>query len=263
MPRIAFAVLSCLTGAAAFAAPAATIKICFDDWPPYAGYTSKTGFRGTTIDLLRENLAKLGAKVQFKSATQTRCLAEARQGLIDMVLFSRRENLPGWKLTQVPTEFWLVGAWVPADASQRRFEAIDQFRGARVGMVRDYVYPPLIATFKDWRVNEVGDAIDALRQLAARRIDVVFEDVFWTQRMVAENKLRIRMLEPLVVAEAEAHIYHPRYTVLFTQFEGLLNEAIRRGDVDRRYREALGISYDAVRKGHYHQAFAPKEGEEE
>ncbi|MFC4161149.1 substrate-binding periplasmic protein [Chitinimonas lacunae] len=257
MQRILSALLCYLVAGAVYAA--SPLKVCFDDWPPYAGYDARTGFSGITVALMRDLFGSLGIRIHFKSATQARCLAEARQGLTDVVLFSRRENLPGWRLTEVPTEFWLIGAWVPLNAPQRRFESISQFRDMRVGTVRDYIYPAPIAGFRDWRVTQVGDAIDALRQLSARRIDVVFDDVFWGQRMAAEKKLRIRMLEPLVAAEPEAHLYHPRHALLFSQFESLLNEAIRSGEVDRRYRESLGLSYDAVRKGHYHQAFLPTE----
>ncbi|GAB3258987.1 substrate-binding periplasmic protein [Chitinimonas naiadis] len=227
------------------------LRVCYDDWPPYASYRPDTGHQGLTVDLLREVFSTLQIELSFQSATQSRCLAAARAGRVDLMLFGDQETLPDWGRSQTPTEFWLLGAWVANDAPQQQYNDVQQFHGLRVGMVKDYLYPAPIGNYNDWQAVKQGDAINALRQLAAKRVDVFFEDVFWTRRMVREKHLSVRMLTPLVAVQAQYHLYRPKWALAITQFEQAVQTKIESGEMDRRYRSAIGVSYDAIRRGDY------------
>ncbi|QNM97407.1 substrate-binding periplasmic protein [Chitinimonas koreensis] len=232
------------------------LTVCFDDWAPYAAFTPDRGYHGLTLELMREVFAELDVGLRFQSATQSRCAAAARAGKIDVMLFADRELLPaGWRSTQVPTEFWLVGAWVQAGSPQVRYERIEQFRGARVAMVTDYLYPEPIAGYRAWRPVMVGDAIDGLRQLSARRVDVQFEDVLWGRDKQRELGLKIRLLQPLVAAQPQLHWYHPDAAPLMQRYEQAVQALIRGGELEARYRAAIGLSYDAIRRGDYGAVF--------
>lgn len=228
------------------------LTVCFDDWAPYAAFTPAKGYHGLTLELMREVFAGLDVGLRFQSATQSRCVAAARAGKIDVMLFTDRELMPdGWRSTHVPTEFWLVGAWVPAASPQARYERIEQFKGARVAMVTDYLYPEPIAGYRAWRPVPVGDAIDGLRQLSARRIDVQFEDVLWGRDKQRELGLKIRLLQPLVAAQPQLHWYRPKAAPLLQRYEQAVQALIRSGELEARYRAEIGLSYDAIRRGDY------------
>ncbi|QDQ26082.1 hypothetical protein FNU76_06800 [Chitinimonas arctica] len=248
LPLLLYGLIS-LSGKAA-----ESLSICYDDWPPYASYTEERGHYGLTVDLLREIFVSMNRTVRFQSATQSRCLAAARAGRINLMLFGDQQTMPGWGATNVPTEFWLIGAWVHADSPLRHFDKPSQFRGQRVGMVRDYIYPEPLGSYHDWQEIYSGDAIDSLRQLAAKRVDVYFDDVFWTRKKVRSKKFRLHMLQPLVAAEAQRHIFRPELAETMAEFEREVQLRIKRGEMDLRYRSVIGISYDAVRRGDYSKA---------
>ncbi|HEY9104928.1 transporter substrate-binding domain-containing protein [Chitinimonas sp.] len=225
------------------------LRVCYDDWPPYAAYTPAQGHQGLTLALLRQVFGELHIELSFQSATQSRCLKAAQTGLADMLLFSDQQQLPDWGRSQTPTEFWLLAAWVPQDSPLRRYTSIQQFHDQRVGMVRDYIYPEPIGSYTDWQPAIQGDAINSLRQLAAKRVDVFFEDLFWTRRMRQQKHLAVRMLRPLVAVQPQYHLYRPTWALAMTHFEQVVQALIESGEMDRRYRAALGISYDAIRRG--------------
>ncbi|WP_374535807.1 substrate-binding periplasmic protein [Chitinimonas taiwanensis] len=231
-----------------------TLSVCYDDWAPYVTYNSRSGHSGLSFDLLNEIFGVMHYKLRFQSATQERCLAAARAGKVDIMLFADAEMLPKWQLSRVPMEFWLLAAWVPKDAPPSRFASLAQFHGQRVGWVRDYIYPAPVQQFSGWQKVPIGDAIDGLRQLSARRVDVMFEDVFWTERMRRQHKLQIRMLTPLVAAQPQFLALRPGLAKLAEVFDSELNARIRSGEMDLRYRAVLGVSYDAVRRGDYARA---------
>lgn len=250
MRRLAALLLFWLTLASAQAREQFTV--CFDDWAPYAAYTPERGHHGITVTLMREIFSDMGLGLKLQSATQSRCVAAAHAGRIDIMLFGDKEALPAhWLATTIPTEFWLVGAWVPQQSPLQRYEQLSQFNGLRVAMVTDYIYPAPIHGYHGWRSVMVGDAIDGVRQLAARRVDVMFDDLIWMREIATSKKLKIRMLPPLIAAQPQQHFYKPHLAPLFERYEQEVQARIKRGELDARYRAALGISYDALRRGDY------------
>lgn len=224
------------------------LRVCYDDWPPYAAYTPAQGHHGLTLSLMRQIFGELHIEISFQSATQSRCLQAAQAGQVDLMLFGDQQLLPEWGRSQTPTEFWLLTAWVPQDSPLHQYTDIQQFQGLRVGMVRDYVYPEPIASYNDWLPIWQNDAINNLRQLSAKRLDVFFEDLFWTRRMRQQKHLAVRMLRPVVAVQPQYHLYRPAWALAMTHFEQAVQAQIESGEMDRRYRSTLGISYDAIRR---------------
>lgn len=238
-------ILLCLLPLLATASP--PLRICYDDWPPYASYDASRGHHGFSISVLRDLFNRLQRPLRFQSATQSRCLAAARQGQIDIMLFGDRETLPGWSGTQIPLEFWLVAAWVPEASPFRQFDGVARYHGLRVGLVDDYVYPAAISDFHGWRVSRVSDAINGLRQLSARRIDVMFEDALWGERMRQQHGLQIRSLRPLLSVVPQYHLFRPGLEAELQRFEQALQAQADSGELERLYRQRLGISYRELR----------------
>ncbi|WP_158228919.1 substrate-binding periplasmic protein [Chitinimonas sp. BJB300] len=225
-----------------------TLRVCYDNWPPYAAYDNKSGHSGITIDLIREIYGAMGLALNFQSGTQTRCLQAAHEGKIDAMLFADKETLPTWKFTTTPTEYWLVAAWVQEGSMLKRFDGLDQFAQARVGIVKNYVYPQQVGQYQNWETVEMTDPMDGLRQLSAKRIDVMFDDLIWVERVRKEQQLIIRLLEPIVEVMPQFHAVRPELAAKVAEFDREVQRRIKSGEMEKRYRSAIGLSFDAIRR---------------
>ncbi|MGQ5525105.1 substrate-binding periplasmic protein [Chitinimonas sp. PSY-7] len=224
------------------------LRVCYDNWPPYASYDNQSGHHGITVDIIRQIYGAMGFALLFQSGTQTRCLQAANEGKIDVMLFADRQTLPKWSFTTTPTEYWLVAAWVQEGSPLQNFESLNQFARTRVGIVRNYVYPQQIGEFKEWDEIDMTDPMDGLRQLSAKRIDVMFDDLIWVEGVRKEQQLKIRMLEPIVETMPQYHAVRPELAAKVAAFDREVQRQIKSGEMEQRYRATLGLSFDAIRR---------------
>ncbi len=219
-----------------------TLKACHEEWEPYAYHTADGQTRGITAELLTEALRRLGYRLSFTETSYARCKREVEVGSMDIALFANHDEAPALLHTTVSTEYWIVSAWVAETSPLRSYTGLQAFRGATVGMPLGYSWPEPLASFKDWTRIDSSDPRKNLRLLTSGRVDAVFDDAVWGNRVRAQEHLPIRLLHPPIVVEPQFALFNPRHRELVAKLDAMLRKMQRHGDFDQVYRRHTGAN---------------------
>lgn len=228
--------LSVMIFAATSPALAGDYTACYEPWPPYA-MPVQARHTGIAVDAIDQAMARLGHRVHYRAMPYARCTVEAAAGQVDIAFFVAPEAAPAMQSSEVPLCWWLAAAVVRIDSPHHAYQGPKQFAGATVGTIIGYTYPTAIETYRQWRIEPVADAVGNLRKLDAGRVDVVFEDLLWSQDIARQQQLAIRALLPLVAAEPNYVLYGPRLAHAADQLEQELHAMSLDGRLDTLYRQ--------------------------
>lgn len=217
------------------------LRICYEDWSPFA--TTVDGrAAGLMIELVDRALAVDGRSATYSQQPYLRCIGNVRAGAFDAILMSSDES--GLVPAEASVAFWEVGVVARPDWPATKFGSLHDFDGAAVGLVGAYEYHPRIrAAAAGWRVQQAADALFNLRMTASGRIDATVVDIPWARIEAAREGLQVKVLEPTLLAIPQHVYFHPGRTQAAAELGAALRAMLADGTVDRVYRRATGSGY--------------------
>lgn len=243
----AIAIVGLLVGlATATAARAEQLRVCFEEWAPFAMIDDGQA-GGLMIEIMDRAFAAAGHTANYSQQPYLRCIANVRGGSFDAMLMTSDEQ--GLAPTTISVAFWEVGVIAKPDWPHDSYTSLQDFAGATVGLVSGYEYHPVVkAAVSDWNVQYVHDARFNLRKLASGRIDVTIADVPWAQLHAGREGLRFKVLSPMLFATPQNVYFHPSRSAVAAGIDTALRGLIADGTVDRLYERAFGVSFRAVQQ---------------
>ncbi|WP_147819920.1 transporter substrate-binding domain-containing protein [Salidesulfovibrio onnuriiensis] len=161
---------------------AESVRIVYDQWPPYEYTDSRQRPAGISYEVTRAVLKAMGIEISSaKGVPWSRGLQMLELGQADILLSGircpKRE-----KFALFPSESMLTAQWrvfVPCFRSrEHQYTSLESLRGKRVGVVQDYAYSPTLLK----RLGEIAETQTVLtdeanfRKLMENRIDAALCD---------------------------------------------------------------------------------------
>jgi len=149
------------------------IPIVFEDYPPYE-YVDDGEVKGINIDLIREAFKRLGLKPFFEPRPWKRAVYEVQNGDI-MALSSGFKTEEREKYVYYSEGAGLgmeTNCVVALSVSGVKVETLEDLRGLRIGVVRDYVYGSQFDSIKGLNKIEASSSHQLMRMLLNQRMDV-------------------------------------------------------------------------------------------
>lgn len=241
----------------ASAAAAAPLRLCYEDWVPYAVAPSPTaveGGFGVAIEITDLVLARAGMTARYFPRPYNRCVQGVREGGFDGFVADSPadKTLPRTREAYV---YWLLAALVPRGSAVRAAESLDVFRGMRVLKPKGYVYPPTIQRFTAWTTVPLVEAELGPRMIAHGRADVFIDDLVWMLSHIERQGLtgRVRLLAPVIDAVPHYLVLRPDLEALPARLDPIIRAMKTEGVIDAIYTRAIGQSLTEIRA-----AYAPE-----
>lgn len=162
-----------------------TLPIVFEDYPPYE-YVEDGQVKGINMDLIREAFRRMGIRPFFEPRPWKRALYELEHGEI-LALSSgfktpRRETFAIFPEEPLSMETNVVAALA---VSGVKVESLDDLRGLRVGVVREYVYGHEFDSMHGLDKVKTNSTHQMVKMLLGQRMDVIIGN-----RMVIRHILK-------------------------------------------------------------------------
>ena len=185
MKRLLFAWLLLCTGLA-LAAPPKSLKIAVDDWPPYefkAGEAGNEYITGFSTEVVLAVLKQMGVGIDGKIEQYPWARGEKMviDGSTD-VLFTAATNEKRAQVTHYPSESLMESSWSffirKEDEKKLKFDAFNDLKGKRIGVVRAYSYTPELWAFMEQEKNfeDVTKDEQNVKKLLGGRVDFIAMD---------------------------------------------------------------------------------------
>lgn len=237
-----------MAGAAAAAEP---LRLCYEDWVPYAVAPSPTaveGGFGVAIEITDEVLARAGMTARYFPRPYNRCVQGVREESFDGFVADSPadKTLPR---TREAFVYWLLAALVPRGSDVQAVESLDVFRGMRALKPKGYLYPPKIERFRGWTVVPLVDAELGPRMIARGRADVFIDDLVWMLSHIERQGLtgRVRLLAPVIDAVPHYLVLRPGLEALPARLDPVIRALKSEGVIDAIYTRAIGRSLTELR----------------
>lgn len=238
--------MACLALVLAASANAATLRACYETWEPYASPAGGKAHQGIAIDVINKVLGTLGHTVTFDNVPYPRCVAMAEAGKVDLALFASAGELPSFHFTKSALGFWILAAFVPQDSPIKSYQGLDEWKGKTVGKVNGYTYGEVVDNYKNWTAQVAPDPSMNLAKLDAKRVDVVFEDLLWAQRVAGQRGFKIRALRPVVAKNSNVIGFGPQYKELAAKFDEEFARLQASGEIDALFQKQMGMTYKEI-----------------
>lgn len=223
---------------------AGEISACFEDWAPYQVSRGNGEAGGLSVELTDRVMSGLGHHVRYSALPYQRCVQSVRRGTIDMIVSSQGEPdlLRAFPFKVV----WSIGLFVRSDASPTHLSSLDDLKGARIGIARQFEFPAPIRDYRGWTLEAVPDDRRNFLKLAHQRVDGVLTDVPWALGLPAEERQGARFVAPAVAATPQPDAFRPGLEDLRDAYAAGLRKLFADGTVDALYRAALGVSLNEL-----------------
>lgn len=243
MVAAATALLACGMSPPARAEP---LRICFEEWQPYAMVVDGKP-AGLMILIMDRALAMAGETAIYSQQPYARCLENVRSGVYDAVLMTSDEE--GLVPTSVSVAFWEVGVIAGPRWPRDHFASLNDFDGATVGLVKSYIYPPAVTEASArWKVQFATEALFNLRKASSGRIDLTIADVHWTHIQRARENLQLRIMQPSLFAWPQYTYFNPSKARVEARVDEALHALVADGTVDRLYQQVVQTSFQSARE---------------
>ncbi len=190
-PAGLLAALLAMQGAAHAQAAAATVPLCFTDFPPYVSADLPDG--GSLGALARRAFTAAGLTVQAIKAPWARAFTMARNGECLLMAVWRNDERDALLRYSLPVARMQLGFFVRTDAGAEPLPA-----DAQVAVERGAYLPPELTT-GSYRLNPVVDRRPALQMLRLGRVDAVFSERASFEYLMARDAVtEVRWLAPAV-----------------------------------------------------------------
>lgn len=228
-------------------ASAAVFTLCAEAWQPFIYQNAQGQPVGLAVDALGRAARAEGHRIRYLFLAPASCLRLMKEQRIDIMAFATAEGSPpGWLQTQQPLVYWVLNAWVRADNPLHHYSGLGHFSAHKVAFVDVYDYPPAIAAKRDWQRVAANDSTTAVRQLAAGRVDVIFEDAVALQDVDPSLHGKIRRLQPVVASVAQPFSFRPGLELLRDAVDGEAQRLKGSGELDRFYQRHFGSTLAQV-----------------
>ncbi|MEH6631382.1 MAG: transporter substrate-binding domain-containing protein [Halopseudomonas aestusnigri] len=228
-----------------------SIKACHDGWPPFYYATSEYKAGGVVVTLLDEIAAETGYEIEYRLLPFKRCLKQVEQGKIDFIMVTSNHG-DNVLMGQTSLATWQIGAVVHKNYPEDHFINLEKFSGEKVLQIQEYVYPEKIRNFApNWKVSDVGyfnsDDLDSIphpfTMIENGQATVFFEDTVFSQKIINDNGMNLKVLKPAVVLENHYIGYALGREKLYRKFEYALRKRADDGRLDQFYKDFLGQSW--------------------
>lgn len=190
-PAGLLAALLTMPGAAHAQTAAATVPLCFTDFPPYVSADLPDG--GSLGALARRAFTAAGLAVQAIKAPWARAYTMARNGECLLMAVWRNDERDALLRYSLPVARMQLGFFVRADRGTEPLAA-----DAQVAVERGSYLPPELTT-GSYRLNPVVDRRPALQMLKLGRVDAVFSERASFEYLLAGDAVtEVRWLAPAV-----------------------------------------------------------------
>lgn len=190
-PAGLLAALLAMPGTARAQATAATVPLCFTDFPPYVSMDLPDG--GSLGALARRAFTAAGLTVQAIKAPWARAYAMAITGECLLMAVWRNDERDALLRYSLPVARMQLGFFVRADRGNQPLAA-----DAQVAVERGS-YLPAELTRGSYRLSPVVDRRPALQMLKLHRVDAVFSERASLEYLLARDALtEVRWLAPAV-----------------------------------------------------------------
>jgi len=223
---------------------ASEISACFEDWAPYQVSRANGAAEGLSVELTDRVMSDLGHRVRYTALPYQRCAQSVRRGTIDMIVSSQGE--PDLLRVFPFKVVWSIGLFVNSDTPQKRLSSLEDFRGARIGIARQFEFPAPIRDYRGWTLEAVPDDRRNFLKLAHQRVDGVLTDVPWALSLPANERQGARFVAPAVATTPQPDAFRPGLEDLRDAYAAGLRKLFADGTVDARYRAALGVSLNEL-----------------
>lgn len=226
------------------------VKMCVEHWPPYTLVKDEKVVGGSTVELAREALKRIGHTLEVDYFPWKRCLDMVKTGERDAVADASASQTAEYKMLvgQHMTSLWSLAVWVRGEDSQPSYVNLDTYKGKIVGLVEGYDYPDMIKGYSGWKIDwSISDKMN-LTKLEKGRIDLAISDVINTMSVVKENKLNVKYLHPSVVSDPLYVAFTQKKPELAKMFDASLGELVNDGTADVIYQKYIGEKYSVLNK---------------
>jgi len=227
-----------------------TIRLCMETWPPFYGFTEKSGEpAGIAIDVAREIAGRLERSVEIKMLPYARCIKSVQLSHFDgHIGISANE---GDLITGRHSEhYWALAAFVRDNDPRENFTSLDDFKDQVWLKDGDYEYPEALENYKGWTAHTVmfedREETRHAEILKRKRADVYIEDYFWYNNLVNKHVLPVKALMPLVIAHPSYVGFSPSKKDLAMDWDKELEGLLADGTVNTIYQRWTGETFDKI-----------------
>ncbi|MBU1003777.1 MAG: transporter substrate-binding domain-containing protein [Proteobacteria bacterium] len=199
---LSFALCVCFWLTAPCIAGEQGLRLGMDEWPPYEYTTAKGEISGIATQIVLEVFSRMGASVQgIESFPWARGLRRIEAGQLD-VLFSGIYDESRLYYVRYPKVELIISRWVffvrKEDRAHLAYNSLDDLKGHRVGVVRDYFYTPAFNEYIENNRDIVTVSSDRanLELLLRGRVDYALCDYLNCLQLLNAGKLKDQ-LSPL------------------------------------------------------------------
>jgi polar amino acid transport system substrate-binding protein len=234
------------------------VKVCYEAWAPYIFRNENGQIQGISVELLDSALAVQGLSTDYKELPFKRCIADIHKGEFDIAIPISTGH---GQLHDTDTVFayWTLSAIVPEDSEFESPVSLAGLLDATVILISGYSYPEKMTRWaaSHPRIIRVtyssdGQGLVPFHMLDYGRADVFIEDKYWSEKLIEQNGLSLKVLEPALDSAISVAGFRP-------ELEGLrdrVDEYLQTRSQD--FRDSLFLKYtgfpEAYFSGQYQQA---------
>lgn len=220
------------------------LKVCYENWSPYAFLDESDTHTGYSVELVNEIFLHLNRTLSYSPMSYDECVRKVSDSEMDMILMGN--DFPrGILQSEGEVGHWMIAAIVRKNAPLRHFHDMTDFQGMKWARTIGYEFPPIINSYEGFAdVYELDDSADILLMLQNAYIDVYFEDYVWAQSQIEQKGYKLRVLHPPISIVPQYAGFNKNLTSLANDYSARLMQLHQDGSVDRLYQKYFGIDYE-------------------
>lgn len=150
------------------------LPIVFEEYPPYE-YVEDGEVKGINMDIIREAFKRMGIKPFFEPRPWKRAIYELKNGEILALSsgFRTKEREEFAVFSEGAGLGMETNCVIALSVSGLKIESLEDLRGLRIGVVRDYVYGEQFESMTGLNKIKAASADQLLRMLLSQRMDVL------------------------------------------------------------------------------------------
>ena len=225
-------------------AQAKDLRLCYDDWPPYA-YDDQGVARGLAVDMATEFLENAGYSVSFVEMPLARCRFSLRYGAVDGLLLDDlfKADETGLVISAESLVSQVTVAVVRSSFSLATYQGPDSLDNTNWLKVIGQPYPDEILANDTMHPVEVAEYAKGYEMLKRHYVDVLFTDLACLRFAGGDQKnlMEFKVLRPAVDIAKRYLSLRPDLAPVLHDFDREMARGLLTGVVDDIYHRHLGF----------------------